>query len=804
MKKGLKRFATISLAMLMALSIVPNSTISVNASGLNCYAANVLQIVPQDADVSNFSVLESLKMSGAKGETEGAQFFVHADNDWNGYDLTVSELKCGQSVIGMENIDLYVQIYTEASDSVLFVGTYGGGIYPDCLIPISYIKQAGENKVVAGKNQGFWVDVSIPETAESGIYTGTVTFTVNGQKKEIPLSVEVYDFAMPQAPGLATCYLIWDDWLLDAEFDNTTNKHWDYYNTLLDYNISGYVFPSETTEDFVAAMVEYYDKVNMFGVPYRAISKTENDWDYYISYMLAIGEQCKKDGVNYFEKAYYYFDMFYDEATSFDWRIEQMKSIIQTTDECEEYIINRLVESGTVIDSATCEIAESIRGLQHAITTEEYMHDTWEGILDMYVQHSKGFTTTADVQLYNNLLEDPEYTIWGYTTELCDYPNPAVNISGVPVTARDVYWFDYEVGVTGELYWCVNCNVNCTSVSGLRYAPIYNPYTNACHDSVSNGGGYYLYPGMHYGSDKPFPSIRLAVKRDGIDDYTYMTELEKRYTEKDKQGSVRQIVSFMNELLIKSGRSMINEEGLFASRENLAKLIEAYDTYGLVIEDIAYTDGGIKIVASANDGVQVTINGSEITCKTNAKEMTIRLESKKTFEQATGFENAGEEDVVSVQTQYGSSVRQSVNVTHGGDKSAQVMLSGYTEFADSNNLLTYKPAFTISLESLGLRNGFSDCIGLSFYVYNAGAERVYEVYVQSKNGSATSTVVYDKVILKSNAWTKIEIDNLKMISLNETEYKNVVRVGLRTDNMYANNTAYTQTLYVDDICVGRK
>ena len=373
MKKGLDRLATLTLSLVIALSVAPSATISANASWVDCYVANVLQTVTQDADVNAFAELEKLEMSGAKGETEGAQFFVHTDSALNDYDLTVSDLKCGQNVISAENINLYVQIYSEASDSVLFVGTYGGGMYPDCLIPISYIKQAGENNVTAGMNQGFWVDVAIPETVESGIYTGTVTFTADGQKKDIPLLVDVYDFVMPKAPGLATCYLIWDDWLLDSEFDNTTDKHWDYYNTLLDYNISGYIFPSESTEDFVSAMVEYHDKVNMFGVPYRAISKTENDWDYYVSYMLAIGEQCKKDGVNYFEKAYYYFDMFYDEATSFDWRIEQMKAIIETTDEYEEYIINRLIENGTVIDSSTCEIAQSIRSLQHAITTEGYM-----------------------------------------------------------------------------------------------------------------------------------------------------------------------------------------------------------------------------------------------------------------------------------------------------------------------------------------------------------------------------------------------------------------------------------------------
>ena len=169
MKKRFDKFLTLTLSLVMALSVAPSATISANASWVDCYVANVLQTVTQDADVSDFAKLEKLEMSGAKGETEGAQFFVHTDSTLNGYDLTVSDLKCGENVIGAENVELYVQIYSEASDSVLFVGTYGGGMYPDCLIPVSYIKQAGENNVTAGQNQGFWVDVAIPETVESGI-----------------------------------------------------------------------------------------------------------------------------------------------------------------------------------------------------------------------------------------------------------------------------------------------------------------------------------------------------------------------------------------------------------------------------------------------------------------------------------------------------------------------------------------------------------------------------------------------------------------------------------------------------------
>lgn len=821
MKKKFIKCITLLLVLIMTFSLTPSVVGGAEGiSGLEFYYCNTLQAVTQNASVNGFSKLETLSFSAAKGETEGAQFFVNGSKDVKAYDISVSNLTCGDNVIDNQNIDVYVEIYTVANDSMLFSGTYGAGIYPDCLIPIEYIKNANENNIKNGNNQGFWIDISVPKDVESGVYTGKISFTADNETKVIPVSLEVFDFIMPEAPGLATCYLLWEDWLINIEFDNTTEKQWDYFNTLLDYNISAYVFPNTSPEDFAKSLKEYYSKVNMYGVPYRAISKTVNDWDYYVDYMLAIGEQCKADGINYFDKAYYYFDMFYDEATSFDWRIEQMKAVITTTDEYEEIIINRLVEDGTIIDSTDCAVAKSIRGLQHAITTENYLNDTWEGILDMYVPNSKSIATSAEIEQYKELLDDPDYTIWEYFTGLGDYPNPAANVSDIPVTARDYYWFDYEMGITGQLYWCVNGNVNFSSAYGLSYAPIYNPYNVASHEGISNGDGYYLYPGMNYGSDKPFPSMRLAVRRDGIDDYTYMTELESRYSAKSAEKGVRSVVSFMNERLIKSGRSMLNDTGLLTARESIASLIELYDSFGLVIENLEYTDNGLSLTCFANEGVSVKVNGTSysnekrtvelidydnlaIECSKNGLSKSVVIATKGKTQIISGFETDSE-NVITVQTAYGSRAEASTEIFRSGSKSQKIVLSGYTEFADSTQLLAYKPSMYIALSSIGLSEGLSGTESVGFYVYNAGATKNYEIYVQSLSNGITKTNVYDRVTLKSGVWTKIEISNYNIISLSDKDYSSVYRVGLRTDNLYTGNTAFTETLYVDDVFVGRK
>lgn len=839
-KRKLFKFFTVLTAMLVLVTSVgcKETETSANMEDIKFVSASTLSTVERNADLNKFSELSSLKISAAKGESESAQFVLRSNEKITEYTLTATDLKCGENIIPKENVKLFVELYLTATDNVLFPGYYGAGEYPDCLIPFEYILNAKENFVEKNKNQGFWVDVKVPSNAPAGVYSGYVNFNVRSEVKEIPLSVSVFDFAISETPGLKTCYLIWNDWLIDMELDNTTDKHWDYYDTLLDYNITGYTFPSETTEDFVVALRKYYDKVAAYGIPYRAINKNYNDWEYYADYMVAIAKAGKEDGKNYFNKAYYYFDIFYDEATSFEWRKEQFERIVSIeTTQWEEEVITRLVADGT-FENAYCEMAQTIRNLSHAITTEENLDKSaWDEYVDMYVQHSKGLITSADIEKYGEVIKNGD-EVWYYTTELVEYPNPTVNITDIPMTARDTYWFQYQADITGEMYWCVNTHVNCLTVSGLRYQTIYNPYENATHEGTSNGGGFYLYPGMHYGSDKPFPSMRLAVRRDGIDDYTYMTMLSERYktlgqTFGAEELSAKNLISFMNNILITEGRSHLNEKGIYQARENLATLIEMNDSYGLIISNAEYLDDGIKITAYTKEGVSLEINGKTlqgmasgsgikyetkidfnvsgltIKCSKDNESQSVTLATKSPTTLKTGFENAEEITKIAVKTDMdcGVEINTDAQFVRNGSSSAKVVLSGYIYRKPNGNIdmvdtLAYKAGFTINTSTLGFSEGLKGCDEIYFYVYNAGETREYEVYVSGD----IPTVSYDRVILKSGEWTKVSLTNTNIVSIFKKDLTGATKIGLRAmENFYdQNKVVYTQTLYIDDIYVGGK
>ena len=52
-------------------------------------------------------------------------------------------------------------------------------------------------KVPGDSNQAIWIEVYTPKSLPDGIYNGTVTVTADGEKREIPLELQLFDFTLP-------------------------------------------------------------------------------------------------------------------------------------------------------------------------------------------------------------------------------------------------------------------------------------------------------------------------------------------------------------------------------------------------------------------------------------------------------------------------------------------------------------------------------------------------------------------------------------------------------------------------------
>ncbi len=128
--------------------------------------------------------------------------------------------------------------------------------------------------------------------------------------------------------------------------------------------------------------------------------------------------------------------------------------------------------------------------------------------------------------------------LWIYVC--CGPVHPYANffIDRPAVEHRVLFWQARQVGATGFLYWCM------TYWRGLP-APVTGP---KCWPRVPfrlkdlatyrsykvNGDGLLIYPGPDY---TPYPSIRLEVIRDGVEDYEYLA-LISRLTRRAKARGV--------------------------------------------------------------------------------------------------------------------------------------------------------------------------------------------------------------------------------------------------------------------------
>lgn len=768
----------------------------------------------------------TLCVAGAKGESEGAQFIVKSDHAISDYNFSVSNLKNGEYIIESGAVTVQTELYSYAAYNASWSNSLPSGNYPDALIPVDYIVEAGENQIEADKNQGFFVDIKIPTDAAAGTYTGEITMDCGNQKIVIPLELKVYDFAINSVSYTKTCYLIWQNWLGYGELDSTDEKYMDYYDMMLDYNICGYTYPHTTAEEFVSYVREYYSKVPCFGIPYDAITNTVNDWDKYSAYLSELAMAAVEDGVNYFDKAYYYWDMFYDEYYAFDWRQSAMKNVFDTCDAMEEALVERLV-SQKLIDSAECELAKSIRELSHVIPGAA----TDSALAAYNITHCadpESVDTSAEMEYYKEVTPKEIDYWWYHAIGSIDYPQPDKTINGYLISARDHFWSNYELDIIGDLYWNATgfCNWWVFDSQG-SYSPLSDLYTTASHDNLSNGDGYLLYPGLAYGSDKPFASLRMVSIRDGIDDHTYMKMLGERYEQLSEvygadTKDAKQLISFMNKSIISRQVSKLESQKLFEDRDALAKAIVLADKYGVMMEEMLVEQNELSYVIYTDDAVELTQNGDSVIsdatgggrCYRGRMEIdgsgrlrldftkdgeteTLELLTVNSGEMISDFEEADDLTDCIVYSNYGSSVEMNTDSNYSRNgSSAKVLLSGY-DFGNSDNNEQFSPGVSFSLSDKGKK--LSEVESIEFWVYNPQSKDIVaESYLEgrSKEGGKIS-FSYDTINLHANSWTKIVVDNMNYVSRDVEMQDAYTSFGIRVPNQIG--TVYS--LYVDDLFI---
>jgi hypothetical protein len=170
----------------------------------------------------------AVKIAAARNEWVSFQILLRADEPVKAIRVEAGDLRGpGEAILRASESQFYRQHQLH-----LEVGTYRNDAfqpdwYPDPLIPVRHSRVAGVPPAIRGQDaldtdarframpfdlpanetHGFWVDLYVPAQTAAGEYRGSYRVTCEGEKSfEVPVTLTVWDFTLPQTPTLVTAF----------------------------------------------------------------------------------------------------------------------------------------------------------------------------------------------------------------------------------------------------------------------------------------------------------------------------------------------------------------------------------------------------------------------------------------------------------------------------------------------------------------------------------------------------------------------------------------------------------------------
>ncbi len=477
-------------------------------------------------------------IAAARGEYESFQVVVTArDGNLQKLNADVSPM---QNAEGEESPGITVTVYREAFIPVRHSApraTEAPGLIPDALVPfvnpytgetIPEPKWSGSDQVGPrfgasqfevwqDQHQPLWVDVWVPRDAEPGLYSATLTVKSGDIAAEMPITLEVWDFALPEGPthenhfggfGGVAGYLGLDpksdEFLqIEARYDEMMANH--RLNPPVPSNVhpdvsdDGTADFSPDVDEALTAFVQRYHVTNI-DIPRAPFGDIT--------------------GANR-EKAINFYRSWYAYLASKGWADRSYLYMLDEPNDAEAY--ERVRALGAVVKEAEPR-------LRKLVVEQPYTQDPAWGTLDDAIDiwcPLFGFIDEASVDRVIAQGDD----VWSYTALVQTAPPyhpmyervkddlpPFWELDFPVLSYRIAPWLNRRYHITGLLYWS----------SVYWGSPDRDPWDDPGFRIRWNGEGALFYPGTDAGIDGPIASIRLKNLRDGMEDYEYFAILDEK------------------------------------------------------------------------------------------------------------------------------------------------------------------------------------------------------------------------------------------------------------------------------------
>ena len=542
MKKTGKKVVCLFLVLWMAASVLIScgqrtSELENHAAvtdGVKLWWAYNTENLMQDFEY-DYDRDSTLRLYGIKGDVESIQLMVTPDKDVIEYDFTMGDIAAQSgAVISADCFEIYAEHYMEVMSSYNPNSFFGN--YPDALVPLENYRFRRYNSINAGKNQGIWLNVNIPADAEAGTYTGEGKLTLDGKEYAIAVELTVYNVTMPEEVHPQSSYLIWYDFAASGEGSADQEIYESYFwfmaNKRITPDLPGPHITSnyEVYADYVAENLAENPMIPCYGLPYavtlvNGVNHLNEDRVLDLLNQLADKNielrQAGNTSIDLFQKAYYY-----------------LGSICDEPDSPEDFELVR--ESDLIISNAKFKVAEKLKdypdlkesllSLKHIVTTsysEEMIGTDTQGGVQTWCPKYRFFHSEAQRQEYIDRQNSQDRlmgeNVWWYGCLDPRAPYPTYHLDDNLISSRIVSWMQYDYGIEGELYWCVNWY---TSHTGVR-----DVWTDAETVPQTPGDGYLVYPGREFGVKGPISTLRLESIRESREDYEYLWLFEQKIEE---------------------------------------------------------------------------------------------------------------------------------------------------------------------------------------------------------------------------------------------------------------------------------
>ena len=507
------------------------SDIGKNAEIWSTYGTYAVMQDPVELEKNEYQPVKmapEIQISMAKGETEGGQIVFTAKTDISSFDLTAGELTCGEHFIPAENVKIYKQCYTYVQDDRTPMTT---GWYPDLLLPLDLAKTAGETTVKQGLNQGITVEITTFSDSIPGVYSGNFTLTINGEKTNIPVSVQICDIDITASHVLTVDVGMYDKMSLGGDSSAETIRK--YYDQMLDYRANILYMPFSTygEDRFVDELLKYYNhpRVTYIGIP--------EEFSVFGQYVLAAArnstpERILTDKLYTYDKANDEQDDYRKVVASVQRFEFELQNVIDTLVREEFFTAYDGVAEGGEFYTVLSESIKNVGIIETIGWRKEY-----DGLNITYVPHNEfgsGSTLTDEGGVEHEANRDvyEQKSANGKYLHYINGTGPWIG-HGMPNYLSGLRYWGYNLqknGIAGELSW---------SICEFAYVQQFNqpPYLprNSYEDAFNFSSlqfcldGQYVYSGSRYGVTGFLPSMRLASRRDGFEDYELIYRLGELY-----------------------------------------------------------------------------------------------------------------------------------------------------------------------------------------------------------------------------------------------------------------------------------